>query len=277
MVVTQGGAPAASWREKSQRLAIRSIAVVGAVLAATVMSGCSGAGEGPVAVRVGDVSIGSDTVNHWASAIKLGSTVGASLGQKPGTPHERALAFLISANWLIGEAAEQGLAVTDTAADRVLKERAEAVGGRSAFEKELASIGQTSEDVKLEIKAELAVRALHDLVTSRMPIVAATQEVMDVYHRDIARFRVPEQRRVDLIEAIESRAAAVALGGRLGPGARFAKRALHESVARQTPAEAAKAGNAELVRGIFAATPGKVAPPARFDHRWVLIVVRGRI
>jgi hypothetical protein len=240
--------------------------------------GCSGEAKGPTAARIGDVAISAATVSHWTAAIKLGSTVGASLGRSPGPPRERALDFLISANWLIGEAAEEGLPISSAAVERGFKERMESVpGGRSEFEEELASTGQTSEDVKLEIKAELAKRALHALVASQVPIVAPQQEVIDVYHRDIARYRIPERRLVDLIESIDSRSAAVALGRRLGPGARFTKRALQESVARQTPKEAATASNAELVHAIFAATPGKVAPPARFDGQWVLIVVRGHV
>jgi hypothetical protein len=224
------------------------------------------------------VSISAAAVKHWAGAIKLGSTVGASVGKNSGTPRERALDFLISAHWLIGEAAEQGLSISSAAVERGLKERRESVaGGRSEFEEELASTGQTADDVKLEIKAELAAGALHDLVVSRIPVVAPQQEVIDVYHRDIAHYRVPERRLVDLIESIDTRAEAVALGKRLGPGARFAKRALHESVARQTPAQAAHASNAELVHAIFAATPGKLAAPARFNGQWVLIVVRGRV
>jgi foldase protein PrsA len=247
----------------------------GVVLIAGTLIGCSGETKGPVALRVGEVSISAAEVHHWAAAIRLGNTVGASLGMTAGTPRERALTFLIASNWLIGEAAEQGLPVSGAAVERALKQRMESVpNGRSEFEEELASTGQTTDDVKLEIKAQLATRALRSLVLSQMPIVTAEQGIIDYYHRHIASFRVPDKRLVDLIEGIDSRTEAVTLGRRLGPGARFAKRALHESVARQTPAEAAHAANAELVHAIFAAVPGKVAPPARFNDGWALIVVR---
>jgi foldase protein PrsA len=279
MVASQGGMRGKSRRATLLRLLAIGIGILATAAALLAGSGCSGESQGPVAVRIGDVSIGSSAVNHWAAAIRLGNTVGASLGKHPGTPRERALAFLISANWLIGEAAEEGLAASEAAVERKLKQRMESVpGGRAEFEEELASTGQTTDDVKLEIKAELAANALRDVVLSQVPIVTPQQGIIDYYHRHIERYRVPERRIADLIESIDTRAQAVALGRRLGAGARFAKRALHESVARQTPAEAAASPyNAELVRGIFAATPGKVSSPARFNGGWVLIVVRGRV
>jgi foldase protein PrsA len=256
----------------------RSTGGIGVVLAAATLIGCSGAASSPVAVRVGDLSIDQATVEHWAKAIGLGSAVGASLGRTAGTPRARALDFLISANWLIGEAADQGLPVSGHAVERGLKERMESVpDGRSEFEAELSSTGQTISDVKLEVKAELAAKVLHDLVSSRVPGVTSQEEVLDYYHRHIARFRIPEKRLVNLIESIDSRAKAVALGERLGSGARFAKRALHESVARESPAEAKRQNNAELVRAIFAAPRGRVAAPARFNGSWVLIVATGRV
>jgi hypothetical protein len=252
------------------------MAVVGVALVGMALAGCSGEVQGPVAVRVGGVSINAAAVNHWARLIRHGSTVGTSFGKQSGMPRERALDFLISARWLIGEAAEQGIPVSDSAVERALKQRMESVPeGRPEFERELASTGQNVEDVKLEIKAEIAEHELHELVLSRMPVVTSAQGIIDYYHRHISHFQVPEKRLVDLIESIHSRAAAIALGRRLGPGAGFAKRAIQESVARETPVEAANAGNAQLVHAIFAATPGKVAPPAPFNNQWVLVDVRG--
>jgi foldase protein PrsA len=265
-------------RARLLRPVASSVIITALLVTSAILASCSGTASGPVAVQVGDVSIHAATVDHWASAIRQGSTVGASLGKAPGTPKERALDFLISAHWLIGEAADQGLAVSDRSVERGLKDRTEsAPEGHAQFDEELASSGQTTDDIKLEIKAELAAGLLRELVSSREPQLTSQEEVLDYYHRNIAHFRIPEKRLVDLIESIPSRAAAIALGERLGSSTQFAKRALHESVARQTPSEAARADNADLVHAIFTATPGKVAAPARFNGQWVLIVVRGTV
>ena len=225
-------------------------------------------------VRVGDVQIGRAVVEHWARAIELGGAATSPLAPARGTARERALDLLISANWLMGEARDRGLGVSQGAVERGLQGKLESLpGGRSELEQEIGSAGQTIADVRLEIGAELAAARLRALVSRQAPPVTHA-EIAAYYARHLAAFRTPDLRYADLIESIPTRAAALALGRRLGSGARFARMALHEQVARQTPYEATHRDNAALVRTIFAAAPGTVAPPVRFNHRWVIVVVR---
>lgn len=244
------------------------------LLLAVGAAGCGGARSSPVVVRVGTVTIDRAAVDHWAKAVELGSPLEGALGRSSSTPRQEALEFLISSNWAIGAAAEHGLAVSDSAVARGLKERIDgAPNGRAEFEREAESTGQTLADVKLEVKAALALAALRELVSRSVQPVTATQ-VADYYRTHLQRFRIPDRRWVDLIEAIPSYAHAVALGKELGTGKRFAKRALRELVAYQTPYEAAHSENPRLVHAIFAAVPGRVARPVRFNNHWVLMVVR---
>jgi hypothetical protein len=156
-----------------------------------------------------------------------------------------------------------------------LRERIDAVpNGKSEFERELAGYKQTLSDVKLEIKAETAAAQLRSAIFRGVPAVSQA-DIADYYARNRTQFYVPGLRTTDLIESIPgSRAAAIALGKRIGPGHRFANRALHEVVAQETSGEQAERGNGDLVRTIFTAAPGSVSRPARFDHAWVLVVVR---
>jgi hypothetical protein len=225
-------------------------------------------------VQVGSASIAQATVDHWASAIRRGNGVGASLGRSGGTPRERALDFLIASHWLIGQALRDGLLVSGEAVQRGLRERVEAVpDGESEFRRELASTGQTVADVELEIKAKLATEAISESLSKRIPPVTRV-EVARYYEHNRSRFRVPDQREVDLIEGIESPRAAAALGRRLGTGARFTRKAIREIVARQTRSEAAHRGNHQLVHAIFATPLGKLGGPVIFNNLWVLLVVR---
>jgi hypothetical protein len=239
------------------------------------VAGCGRSRQSPVAVRVGATTINDNTVNHWAKVAGLGSEVANTFGQLRGSPRERALEFLISAHWLTGEAADQGLAISDAAIMNRLQARFDAVpSGKREFEKEIASMGQTVEDVKLEIEAESAAAKLRAMVSKRArPVTQA--DIAEYYARNRAKFTIPGMRVTDLIEAIHgTRAAAIVLGQRLGPGARFAAKAVHERVPRETAREGAQRENAQLVNAIFAAVPGRVAGPVRFEHAWVLIVVR---
>jgi PPIC-type PPIASE domain len=251
----------------------RRAALGGLALAAVAGSGC-GSTPRPVVVHVGSVAIERSTVDRWAKAIGLGGAGTASLEGAGGTPREKALGALISANWLIAEATRQGLAPSDHAVDHELDERIElTANGKHEFESELASTGQTLDDVRLEIRAALAAAKLRESLSRHVPAVTQS-EIASYYRRNLASFRNPDRREVDLIEALPSRAAAVALGRRLGAGARFTKRAIRELVARQTPSEAAHLGNHLLVQAIFATPPGKIGGPVSFDQLWVILVVR---
>ncbi len=260
------------------------LALVLAPLLAAGLSGCgtasgisssvSSATSSETVARVGHAAIDRGEVEHWASAIKLGNAVATALGQVSGTPRERALKFLISSHWILGEAAERGLSISSAAVERGLRQKIDAMaGGRRELEEELSSTGQTLADLRLEVKASLAVRRIRDAVGRRAAPVGRA-EVMSYYARHRRRFYVPERRLVDLLEQIQGHAHAVALGKQLGSGARFAKHAIHELVRRQTEAEAANSSNGQLVRMVFAATPGRVAGPALYIGEWVLAVVR---
>jgi hypothetical protein len=249
------------------------VAVVLALLLAAAATGCAGERSSPVVLRVGAVVIDRATVDHWARAIALGSAVAGALGRSSSTPRQKALDFLISANWAIGAAAERGLDVSEGAVEHGLREKIEAApNGRGEFEEEIAATGQTLADVKLEVKAALALAKLREFLSTRVPPVTQAQ-IVDYYKRHRQSFRIPDRRLVDLIEEIHGYAHAVALGKRLGPGERFVKRAIRELVPRQTPYENAHRENGRMVRAIFATPPGQIGGPVIYHSRWVLLVV----
>jgi hypothetical protein len=245
------------------------------IISSLLLAGCgSGSPSSEVVVRVGNAAIDRAEVDHWASAIERGNTVGTALGQTGGTPREKALKFLISSRWIIGEAEAQGLSISNAAVQRGLQEKIDALpNGRSEFDEELTSTGQTLADVKLEVKSALRLARLRDAVAKRAPAVTST-EVASYYSHHLQKFYLPDRRVVYLIELLPTYAAAVALGNELGAGPRFVKRAIREVVRREPPAEAERRENGQLVHMIFAATPGQVAGPAKFNGRWVLAVVK---
>jgi hypothetical protein len=251
-----------------------TVMLVVILLAAITVVSC-GASQGPVVVRVGSASITGQTVAHWAKAVALGKEVASSLGQSQGPARVRALDFLISANWLIGEASDHGLKVSDAAIAHRLQERVEAVpNGATEFDEEISSTGEQLSDVRFEIKAELAAGLLRSMVVRDTP-PATESETADYYAHNRKQFVIPDLRVTDLIESIHgTRAEAIALGERVGPGRRFAEMAVHEHVARETPYTEAHRENGELVHTIFTARSGQVAGPVWFNHAWVLVVVR---
>jgi hypothetical protein len=251
----------------------RSILAVVLALVAAGTSGCGSDGSSTVVLRVGAVAIDRDTVDHWARAIALGSAVTGAVGRSSSTPRQKALDFLISVNWAISAATEHGLGVSKAAVARGLSERIAAFPhGRREFEEEISATGQTLADVRFEVKAALAVAALHKFVWSMAPVTHA--QVADYYRHHLRRFRIPDKRLVDLIEGIHGYAHALALGRRLGSGRRFARRATRELVERESHREDVYGWKGPMVHAIFTTPPGRLGGPVIFHTGLVLLVVR---
>jgi hypothetical protein len=249
-----------------------------ALLAAVGMLGCgTGAQSNSGAARVGNVMIARAAVEHWAGVTGLGVTVGTLLGRLHGNPGEKALEFLISSQWLLGEAARHGIVVSDRSVELALREKLDSLpGGQAALRSKLAATGRTVDDLKLEIKLELAAAMLRTALIRRAPALTRA-DVLRYYERNRRSFLTPAERVVDLIENLSTPTAARALAARLGTGSRFARRAQRERVPRQTPAEAAHRRNGRLVRAIFAVPVGREGGPVSFLGRWVILVVRSEL
>jgi hypothetical protein len=233
---------------------------------------CGQGAHNPIVARVADVPIRKTTLATWARAIESGSAAAPADAPPRASARERALDYLISAHWMIGEAAERGLGTPMREVQRGVSQRIEAAPmGRAEFGSESK---QTISGLELEVRTELAAARLRALVARQVaPVTRA--EVTDYYKRHLAEFRIRQQRQVDLVENLPSRSAAVALGRRLGTGGRFASKAAHELVPSTPPYRANEAKfNTGLLRVIFAARPGKLTGPVPFNNAWTLLVVR---
>lgn len=251
------------------------MAIAFVLLVALTLGACGGSGAegGPVVVRVGDFTIGKATVDRWALAIARGRPAGGLGGRAGGAPRQRALASLISAGWLRGEAAAEGVAASSKAVDRALSERKEA-NGSAEFEESLHASGQTLADVRLEVEAELDAAAIRRKSAAATPPVTEA-EVIAYYRAKRGMFRTPEVRRVDLLESLPSRAAATALVARIGTGPKFARKAFHESLERKPQRRSSdRADIRHVKREIFAARQGTASQPIRLNRHWAVFVVR---
>jgi hypothetical protein len=250
------------------------VATVMALLTVGQLVACGGAPSERVAVRIDEATIGARLVARWARTLERGGEFDPSLASTQGSARERALEFLISAAWLRGEVAARGLSVSEAEVGRRLQEQFHShANGRSEVEREIAYFGQTIDDVKFVIEAEVAAAVLRAAVSGQVrPVTHA--DVVNYYSDNPARFRVPPARVTDLIYGLASKSSAIALGKRLGPGKRFAARALKEELPLYAPSVQARSGNAELIHAIFTAKPDVLVGPVRFGTTWVLAVVR---
>jgi hypothetical protein len=241
------------------------------VLPVAFLSACGGGSGAAVVMSVGGISIEKTTVAHWTRVFALGGPTSNAGEETRGSARTRALSFLIAMDWLIAEAAREGVSPPRSVVDREFRDR-KAANGLSEFEEQLRAIGQTTSDARFEIEAELAAKAIGRRLLARAADVTQG-DVLGYYRRNISRFRVGEKRMTDLIENLPSPAAAIALVKRIGTGARFAGRALHESLEQETGANV-EHDKAEILRAIFAARPGVAGMPMKLNGLWTMFVVR---
>jgi hypothetical protein len=260
-----------SWR--SVRALRVGGAAIGAVIAvALCATGCANSSSDRVAVRVGQATISEQAVRHWTRALSDGGLVRTFVKRSGQTRKQLALDFLISAQWLLGEALDRGLAVSAHGVRQRLEELSEAVpGGHSAFAESLAGSGRTVGDVELEIKAELAASAIRRSL-ARVPGSVPPAAAVSYYKAFEGSFRIPEQREFDIVENLKSEAIARQFAQHAGTGARFAKRAFHEKFSRPVRFDS-RTLKGRALHAIFVARPGMLSSPMRLNDAWILFVV----
>lgn len=235
------------------------------------VTGCGGAGGSVIVVRVGDQAISKASVEHWMNVIARKGAFGGFRGEPTGTLKQRALGFLISSYWLLGEATRQGTTASAQAVEEQLVGDGE---GSAEFQHELHRTGQTVADVKLETSAELALEAIRAKLVNRASRISPRQsEVVAYYRTHRSLFETPAARVTDLLEEQPSAAAAVAVGHRLGVGERFARAAFRERISLtalflRTPEKI------RAIRRIFATRPGVLGGPVQINGTWIVFVVR---
>lgn len=260
------------WKHEGRNSAKRSVIVALVIVGLASLASCGGNARDPAVARVGGAAIARTSVDHWTQIVERGGTPGGPLAPAPGTARQRALSFLISSEWLVREAAIEGVPVSDRAVEHALIERREA-NGRAEFEQELHSAGLSVADVKLELRAELAAEAIRRSLARRAADVSDSQ-VANFYAHHLQPFRHHELRKVELIENLPSRSAAEALVRRIGVGKAFSKRAYHEELAENTDRSTGTPTKAAIVKAIFAARANMVSRPMPLNHAWAVFIVR---
>ena len=125
----------------------------GAAVLALGLTSCGGGSSSPVVAHVGHATIDEAAVAHWTRVIQRGGGGESALADTQGTPRQRALEFLISSQWLLGEAAEEGIALPARLVEQRLDEQRESTPeGARAFQESLDATDQTTSDVQLEAK-----------------------------------------------------------------------------------------------------------------------------
>jgi hypothetical protein len=138
-----------------QRFAVAVAVLAAALLAAPVAWGAPALSKDRP-ISVGEQVVTLDELEHWARVAARG------LGDRTKPEHFREAARLLISNlWIEGEAALQGVTVSDARVDRELREQIRlSFPNRREFRRWLRRSGQTLADVRRRVRIELLINGV---------------------------------------------------------------------------------------------------------------------
>jgi foldase protein PrsA len=285
------------------------------------LSACGGGVPGDSVVKVGETPITNSTFKHWLTVAAVSTSAGTGAkpvipdppnytaciahlkaiepkpakGASPQTPAQlkaqcasqyksyvqEVLSFLISSQWVLGEAKDLGVKISDPEVHKqFLKIRAAQFPKPAEFEKFLATSGQTVSDLLLRVKLNQLSTKIQQKIQAKKPKVSEA-EVEKYYNQNKARFGAPEKRNVKIILTKDEAAAKKALQ-EIQSGQSFA------SVAKRVSTDPSSARNGgqltEVVKGeedkaldtaIFSTPQGKLSGPVKSAFGYYLYEVNG--
>jgi foldase protein PrsA len=114
---------------------------------------------------------------------------------------QQVLGFLISSDWVLGEAGALGVKIPDAEVHKQFAKIKTSQFPRPAeYEKFLATSGQTTSDLLLRVKLNLLSSKIQEKVAKRKHAVSKA-EIEKYYNENKQRFGTPEKRTVELILA----------------------------------------------------------------------------
>jgi len=110
------------------------------------------------------------------------------------------LGYLISANWVLSEAAERGVKVSDSEVKKQFNQiKSQQFPTEAAFQKFLASTGYTVSDVLLRVKLDLLSTKLQQKISKDAGKKPSQSEVKAYYEQHKSQYGQPEKRNIMII------------------------------------------------------------------------------
>jgi foldase protein PrsA len=288
---------------------LRSISALGAVLFALVGIAACGGIPGDAVVQVGGTPITKTAFEHWMKVASASSASGttekpvvpeppnysacishlAATAPKPAkgqsapttkqlkseceqqykSLQSEVLGFLISSQWVIGEASSLGVKLSDAEVKKEFtKIKSTQFPKAAEFEKFLASSGQSVSDLLLRVKLNLLSQKIQKQIVKKKSAVTQAQ-ITKYYEENKSKYGTPEKRNVKIV-LTKTEAAAQSAKKEIESGKSFASVASKVSI---DPTSKANGGLLkEVVKGeeekaldtaIFSAAKNKLGGPVK--------------
>lgn len=140
------------------------------------------------------------------------------------------LGYLISANWVLSEAAERGVKVSDAEVEKQFNQiKSQQFPTEAAFQKFLASTGYTVSDVLLRVKLDLLSTKLQQKISKEAGATPTQKEIQSYYEQHKSQYGQAEKRNI-LIVLTKTQAQAEKAKKEIESGKSFASVAKADSI-----------------------------------------------
>jgi foldase protein PrsA len=193
---------------------------------------------------------------------------------------QEVLGFLISSEWVIGEASSLGVKVSDAEVKKEFEKiKSQQFPKAAEFEKFLATSGQSVSDLLLRVKLNMLSSKIQKKIAQGKGTVSKA-EIEKYYKANMSRFGTPEKRNVAII-LTKTEAEALAAKKEIESGKSFASVAKAKSI---DPTSKAKGGllvgvtkgqeEAALNTAIFSAKPNVLSGPVKTPFGYYIYEVK---
>jgi len=227
-----------------------------------------------------------EVAQHELSVKKIKSvpataTLKTTCAQQYQSLKREVLGFLVSSQWIIGEAASLGVKVSDAEVKKqFVKIRTQQFPAAAEFEKFLTSSGQTVSDLLLRVKLNMLSQKIQQKISKSKGKVTQAQ-IQKYYNENQSRYSVPEKRTVEVI-LTKTEAAAKSAKKEIESGKSFASVANAKSLDPATNKKGGQLG--EIAKGqeeqsldaaIFSAQKGQLLGPINTSFGYYIFEVLG--
>jgi foldase protein PrsA len=188
------------------------LAIVGGIIAmfliVGVLSSFGGVDDKKDVAKIDDVgSISIATFNHWYTVVAKQPQPGQKKAQ-PAPPldskqgqalKQQVMQFLVSADWIEGEAKERGLtAAPAEVAKQFQQTKKQSFPNEKAYQKFLKTSGQTVQDLLFRVRLDVLSNKIREDVTKGVSDVS-NSDIEGYYKKNEQQFTQPERRDLEVV------------------------------------------------------------------------------
>lgn len=204
----------------------------------------------------------------------------AECAQQYASLQQEVLGYLITSQWVIGEASSLGVSVTDAEVKKQLASyRKTSLPTAADFERFLAQSGYTVSDLLLRFKVQMLAQRIQQKILAAKGTVTKA-EILKTYTQNRSRYGAPERRTVAIV-LTRTEAAAELAKAEIRSGKPFANVARRRSIDPTGKADGGLleqttkgANEKELDAAVFSAKAGRLDGPLRTPFGYYLYEVK---